>query len=138
MSRYNENQRNREMSTFAHVTLGILTAVLILTAAGGLLIYLNGKAEERQLLMLVNELITKPAKEAAIQREQRRVANEIARQNAIRAAEAAAREKEAFRNWYKKPERCEAIADQETRVFCANSYMRARKQWEEIKIAAGE
>jgi hypothetical protein len=130
MSRYNENERERGMSTFAHVTLGILTAVLIITTAGGLLIYLNGKAEERQLLILTHEL-TRPAREAAMQRERERVASKIARENAIRAAEAATREREAFRIWYKKPARCEVMSDHETRVFCANDFMRARTKWQE-------
>lgn len=120
------------MSTFAQVTLGILTATLIITTAGGTLIYLKAKSEERQLQILANEL-TRPVREAAIQRERERVENEIARQNRIKASEAEAKDKAAFKNWYKKPEKCEEVEDQETRIFCANSYIRARKKWDEIK-----
>jgi hypothetical protein len=133
MNRYNENSRENGISTFTQVTLGILAATLIITTAGGILIYLKSKADERQILILTNEL-TRPMKEAAIQKERERIAKETARQNMIRASEEAARDKAEFKRWYKKPERCEIIKDHETRVFCANSYIRASAKWEKIKV----
>ncbi|EIC29832.1 MULTISPECIES: hypothetical protein [Methylomicrobium] len=108
------------MSTFTQVILGILTAVVILTAAGGGLIYLNSKAEEQKFLFLANlagKLIPKT-------REQ------IAYENGTQAYNEAVHTMADFKKAYRKPEQCFDIQDHETRIFCANHFMRARKRWE--------
>jgi len=143
MSRYDGNNQKDNMPMFAHVTVGILIATLIITTSGGVLIYLNAKAEERQMILVTAEL-NRPAREAAIEREkERQTAIAIAEANARatieaqRVARIANEEKlidqADFKRWYKKPERCEIMTDHGTRVFCANSYMQARAKWEKIR-----
>jgi hypothetical protein len=132
MSRYNDSKRNGDLSIFAQVILGILTATLIITATGRVLIFLSEKAEEKKILVIWNELM-KPTREAAIQRK-KEIQAAIAIENA-KAKERAEAEKDKndFKKWYKKPERCEIMENHATRVFCANSYMRAWGKWIEIK-----
>ncbi|MCL7422867.1 MAG: hypothetical protein M8364_18410 [Methylobacter sp.] len=40
-----------------------------------------------------------------------------------------------FKAQYKKPEHCYNITDNETRISCANHYIRARKAFEQAKLA---
>lgn len=127
---------------FAHVSVGILIATLIITAAGGTLIYLNAKAEKEQILLMTTEL-ARPAREAMEERNRERQATlAIAEANARAALEAQRIRREAaeenyhnqaaFKRWYKKPEECDQPERHSIRVECGNKYMRARAEWEQM------
>jgi hypothetical protein len=113
------------MSTFTHVTLGILTAVLIITAAGGGLIYLNSKAEEQKFMLLTN-LIGGILQKIEIPKTR----SQIVYEKSTQAYNEAINTMADFKKVYRKPEQCFNMQDHATRVFCANHFMRARKRWE--------
>ncbi|WP_331817637.1 hypothetical protein [Methylobacter sp. Wu1] len=72
------------------------------------------KRIEKQQLTLIN------------QKKQEAIARAI-RETEIREAE---QEKARFKAQYRKPEKCYNVQDNETRVDCANDYIRARKAFE--------
>jgi len=56
--------------------------------------------------------------------------SQIVYENSTKAYQAAVQENSEFKKIYQKPEQCNYLRDHATRVFCANDFMRAKKEWE--------
>jgi hypothetical protein len=142
MHRYNDQYDRGEMSIFAQVTLGILAATLIIGTFAGIIIYLKNEAEERQIMILVNEFSRTLAKisNPFSRGPNRTISNvaipapktkqQIIKENSARVYQEVIRGTSEFRKVYQKPERCKVMKDHETRVFCANDFIRAKKEWD--------
>jgi hypothetical protein len=142
MHRYNDHYDRGDMSIFAQVTLGILAATLIIGTFAGIIIYLKNEAEERQILIWANEFsrslanigspfnrgVNKAVSNIALPAPKTK--QQIVKENSAKVYQEAIRGTSEFRKVYQKPERCNMMKDHETRVFCANDFIRAKKEWD--------
>jgi hypothetical protein len=58
---------------------------------------------------------------------------QISRENGERAYMQMKSEIAAFKAQYQKPEVCYNMKDQKTRIFCANHFMREKKEWDKAQ-----
>lgn len=125
MSRYSNNRYNNEgsnISTFAQVTFGIIAASMILGTIAGIIMYMKEQAEIKKTQILATEM----RKALALPKSQ----GQIVFEESQKAYQAAVRETADFKKVYQRPEKCNFMKDQKARVFCANHFMQARKEWE--------
>jgi hypothetical protein len=61
---------------------------------------------------------------------------QISRENGVKAYAQAKNEVANFKAQYVKPEECYNMKDQKTRIFCANHFMRAKREWEKANLIA--
>lgn len=79
--------------------------------------------------IIVKEDLKQQKIEIINQRKQESITN-ARREAEIRKVVETEQKLERFKAQYKKPEKCYNVTDNETRVFCANDYIRARKAFE--------
>lgn len=145
MDRYNRNYEREGISVYLQITLGILTACFILGTIAGIMTYIKSSSEERQLNIIVQEF-NKGMKMIGNSFKSERPKNypiyttpnivipktrdQIVYEKSIKAYEEAIQGTSEFKKVYKKPKECEYLRDHQTRVYCANHFIRARKQWD--------
>jgi hypothetical protein len=125
MSRYQEDFERNSVSVFAQVTLGIIAASLILGSIAGVVFYLKNEAETTQLRILAQEFGRKQVNIVVP-----KTRDQIVYEKSTKAYEQAVNETAEFKRFYQRPEKCNFQRDKETRVYCANHFMRAKKEWE--------
>jgi hypothetical protein len=156
MSRYNSNYERNENAVFFQVFFAILGAALVIGTIAGIVTYLKNEAEERQLKILMSEakkdidnifmpLNNKTKKDFYTNKKQNSRAypiyqepqislpksrEQIIRENSRKTYQDTIKGISEFKKYYQKPERCNEMKDHETRVFCANHFMRAKKEWD--------
>ncbi|WP_374089759.1 hypothetical protein [Methylomicrobium lacus] len=156
MSRYNGNYDRDDTSIFWQVMLAILAAALILGTIAGIVTYLKNEAEERQMRIMMEELnrdlrnigssfrreIVGSDRESGNQGirpyplfsapriEMPKTREQIVQENSAKVHQDAIQGMSEFKKVYKKPEKCNYQNDHATRMFCANDFIRAKKEWD--------
>jgi hypothetical protein len=134
MHRYGQSYRRDDSSIVGQVVFGILIAAFILGTIGAIIRYIEieqAKAVLQEITKSFNrdvQKITRTSPMPIINMPKSR--EQVIRENSEKAIKIARQETADFKAQYVKPEKCYDMKDRETRIFCANHFMRAKKEFE--------